>query len=61
MIDLGVTGNFILEDIAKRKGFPRVKKKEPYDLVIIDRSLLLNGDKRAKEEIIFINNNLIVL
>ena len=44
MIDLGVTGNFVSKELVKRKGFPRVKKKDPYDLVIVDRSLLLSGD-----------------
>ena len=50
MIDLYVTGNFILKDIAKRKEFLRAIKKDPYDLVIINRSLLLSGDGRIKEE-----------
>ena len=52
MIDLGVTENFISKDITKKKGFPRAKKKDPYDLVIVDRSLLLSGDRRVKEETI---------
>ena len=54
MIDLGVTGNFILEEIAKRKGFPRARKKDPYDLVVVDRSLLLNKDRKIKEETILL-------
>ena len=54
MIDLGVTGIFLLEKIAKRKGFPRAKKKDPYDIVIVDRSLLLSGDKRVKKKIILL-------
>ena len=44
MINSGATGNFISKELAKRKGFPRVKKKDPYDLVIVDRSLLLSRD-----------------
>ena len=47
MIDLGVGGDFILEDIAKRKRFPRTIKKDLYGLVIVDRSLLLNGNGRV--------------
>ena len=54
MIDLGVTGNFILEEIAKRKGFLRTKKKDPYDLVVIDGNLLLSRDRKVKEEIILL-------
>ena len=54
MIDLGVTGNFILEEIAKRKGFPRAKKKDPYDLVVVDENLLPNRDRKVKEETILL-------
>ena len=52
MIDLDVTGNFILEEIAKKKGFLRVKKKDPYDLVIVDGNLLPNRDRKIKEKTI---------
>ena len=52
MIDLGVTGNFMLEDLAKRKGFPRTRKKDLYDLFVVDRSILLNGGRRVEEETI---------
>ena len=41
-----------LEDITKIKKFPRVKKKDLYDLITIDRNLLLSGDGRVKEETI---------
>ena len=54
MIDLGVTGNFILEEIAKRKGFPRVKKKDPYNLVVVDGSLLPSKDGKIKEKTILL-------
>ena len=50
MIDSGATGNFVSEELAKRKGFPRVKKKDPYDLVVVDGSLLPSGDGQVKEE-----------
>ena len=52
MIDSGATGNFVLEDLAKRKGFPRTRKKDPYDLFVVDRSTLLNGGGRVEEETI---------
>ena len=52
IIDSGVTGNFVLEDLAKRKGFPRTKKKNPYDLVIVDRSPLPSGDRKVNKETI---------
>ena len=52
MIDSDVTGNFILEEIAKKKEFFRVKKKDLYDLVIVDKSLLLSRDRKIKEETI---------
>ena len=52
MIDLGATGNFVLEDLAKRKGFPRTRKKDPYDLFVVDGSILLNGGRRVEEETI---------
>ena len=52
MIDSGVTGNFILEELAKRKGFPRAKKKELYRFIIVDRSLLLSGGGKVIEETI---------
>ena len=42
----------MLEDLAKRKGFPRTKKKDPYDLFIVDRSILLNRGRRVEEETI---------
>ena len=54
IIDLGATGNFVLEDLAKRKGFPRTKKKDPYDLFIVDRSILPNGGRRVEEETILL-------
>ena len=52
IIDLGATGNFVLEDLAKRKGFPRTRKKDPYDLFVVDRSILSNGGRRVEEETI---------
>ena len=52
MINLGATGNFMLEDLAKRKGFPRTRKKDPYDLFVVDRSTLLNGGRRVEEKTI---------
>ena len=52
IINLDATGNFVLEDLAKRKGFPRTKKKDLYDLFIVDRSILLNGGGRVEEETI---------
>ena len=30
----------MLEDLARRKGFPRTKKKDLYDLFIMDRNIL---------------------
>ena len=51
---MGATGNFILEDLAKRKGFPRTKKKDLYDLFIVDRSTLLNKCRRVEEETILL-------
>ena len=42
----------MLEDLAKRKGFPYTKKKDPYDLFVVDRSTLLNGGRRVEEETI---------
>ena len=50
IINLGVTKNFILEKLAKRKGFLRVKKKDFYNLAIVDRSLLLSRDRKVIEE-----------
>ena len=50
MIDSGATGNFVLEDLVKRKGFPQTKKKDPYDLFIVDRSTLPDGGGRVEEE-----------
>ena len=38
------------EDLAKRKGFPRTKKKDPYDLFIVDRSTLPDRGGRVEEE-----------
>ena len=52
MIDSGATGNFVLEDLARRKGFPRTKKKDPYDLFIVDGSTLQNGGRRVEKETI---------
>ena len=44
----------MLEDLAKRKGFPRTRKKDLYDLFVVDRSTLLNGGRRVKEETILL-------
>ena len=52
MIDLGATGNFVSEDLAKRKEFPRTKKKDPYDLFVVDGSILPDGGRRVEEETI---------
>ena len=50
MIDSGATGNFVSEDLVKRKGFPRTKKKDPYDLFVVDGSTLPDGGGRVEEE-----------
>ena len=42
----------MLEDLARRKEFPRTKKKDLYDLFIVDRSILLDRGRRVEEEII---------
>ena len=52
IINSGAIGNFVLEDLARRKGFPRTKKKDPYDLFIVDRSTLPDGGRRVEEETI---------
>ena len=54
MIDLGVTGYFILKEITKRKKFLRAKKKDLYDLVVVDRSLLPSRDRKIKKETIIL-------
>ena len=51
---MDITGNFILENLAKREGFPQTKKKNLYNLVIIDRNLLLNGDRKISKGIILL-------
>ena len=40
----------MLEDLARRKGFPRTKKKDLYDLFVVDRSTLLDRGGRVEEE-----------
>ena len=50
--NLGVTGNFILKYLAKSKKFPRIKKKDLYDLFILDKSILLSKDRRMEKEIL---------
>ena len=52
IIDSDATGNFVLEDLAKRKGFPYTRKEDPYDLFVVDGSILLNGGGRVEEETI---------
>ena len=42
----------MLEDLARRKGFPRTKKKDLYDLFIVDRSILLDRGRRVEYKII---------
>ena len=42
----------MLEDLARRKRFPRTKKKDLYDLFIVDRSILLDRGRRVEEETI---------
>ena len=44
----------MLEDLARRKGFPRVKKKDPYNLIVIDGNPIPSGDRRVEEEIILL-------
>ena len=44
----------MLKDLARRKGFPRTKKKDLYDLFIVDRSILLDRDRRVEEETILL-------
>ena len=44
----------MLEDLAKRKKFPRTKKKDLYDLFIVDRSILPDRDRRVEEETILL-------
>ena len=58
IIDLGATGNFVLEDLAKRKGFPRTKKKDPYDLFVVDRSTLPGEGRRVEEETILLQTRI---
>ena len=52
--NLSVIGNFILKDLARRKGFPRTKKKDLYDLFIVDKGILLNKGRKVKKEIILL-------
>ena len=40
----------MLEDLAKRKGFPRTKKKDLYDLFVVDRNTLPSRGRRVEEE-----------
>ena len=50
IIDLGATGNFVSKDLARKKGFPRTKKKDPYDLFVVDGSTLQNRGRRVEQE-----------
>ena len=44
----------MLEDLARRKEFPRTKKKDLYDLFIVDRSILPDRGRRVEEETILL-------
>ncbi len=51
MIDSDVNGNFLLQRIANVLGFGKRKKKEFYDLIIVDEFLLFTDNERVKYEI----------
>ena len=61
MIDSGATRNIMSEDLARRKGFPRNKKKDPYDLAVVDvhcqaemeMSIKITSTKRSFSSISF--------
>ena len=52
MIDSGATENFMSQKLISKTGFATQRKKDAYDLTVIDGSPLLNEDGRVDTETI---------
>ena len=50
MIDSGATGIFMFKKLADSKGFAIQKKDDPYNLIVVNRNPLSNGNERVVEE-----------
>ncbi len=50
MIDFNAINNFITRTLVKRKKYFTQKKSNAYNLIIIDKNLLLDKNKRVNKE-----------
>jgi len=50
MIDSDATDNFIIRALVKKKSYSTQKKPDVYNLVIVDKNLLLNKNERVNRE-----------
>jgi len=50
MINSNAIDNFIIRALVKRKEYSIRKKSNAYNLVIVDKNLLLNENKRINKE-----------
>ena len=50
MINSGTTGNFKSTEFAKKKLIPGVRKNDPYQLMVIDKTLLSQDEGMVKTE-----------
>ena len=50
MINSGATGNFISESFARRNKAPVQGKKDPYQLTVVDRTLLCKDEGQVTKE-----------
>ncbi len=50
IIDSGATSNFIVRAFVERKEYSTQKKLDTYNLVIVDRNLLLDKNKKINKK-----------
>ena len=50
MIDSGVTGNFMSESFARRNKVPVQGKKDPYQLMVVDRTPLSKDKEQVTKK-----------
>ncbi len=50
MIDFNTIDNFMIKALVKKKEYFTQKKSNAYNLIIVDKNLLLNKNKKVNKE-----------
>jgi hypothetical protein len=50
MVDSDATGNFMTRALVEKEDYSTQKKSDVYNLIIVDRNSLFNGNERVNKE-----------